>query len=88
MKSLKHVKSCGAKTREGSRCKKKVLRGKQRCRLHGGLSTGPRTEEGKARIVAAHHKHGRRSKAFLETRKRIWAKLRKKVAEMKAQGYL
>jgi hypothetical protein len=29
------------------------LAGKTRCRLHGGLSTGPKTEEGKARVVAA-----------------------------------
>ena len=88
MKSLNRVKLCGAKTRKGHQCKKNVLVGKQRCRLHGGLSTGPRTEEGKARIVAAHYKHGRRSKAYLETRKRIWAALRKKVTEMKIQGYL
>jgi hypothetical protein len=29
------------------------VRGKKRCCLHGGLSTGPRTPEGKARTVAA-----------------------------------
>jgi hypothetical protein len=29
------------------------VRGKKRCRLHGGLSTGPRTPEGKVRPVAA-----------------------------------
>jgi hypothetical protein len=27
--------------------------GKRRCRFHGGLSTGPRTAEGKVRIAAA-----------------------------------
>jgi hypothetical protein len=30
-----------------------------RCRLHGGKSTGPRTEEGRARIRAARTRHGR-----------------------------
>jgi len=30
-----------------------VVPGKRRCRLHGGLSTGPQTPEGKARIAAA-----------------------------------
>jgi hypothetical protein len=36
-----------------NRCKKWAVRGKKRCRLHGGLSTGPRTPEGKARTIAA-----------------------------------
>ena len=35
------------------------MKGKRRCRLHGGLSTGPRTLEGIARLRAAHTKHGR-----------------------------
>jgi len=67
--------SCGARTRRGTACQKPPLTGKTRCRLHGGLSTGPRTAEGKARIAAAHWKHGRRSKAFTEARKQIWADL-------------
>jgi protein-disulfide isomerase-like protein with CxxC motif len=37
--------------------------------LHGGKSTGPRTEEGRARIAAAQFKHGRRSKAFVEAQR-------------------
>ena len=79
--------NCSAKTRSGNPCQKPPMKGKNRCRLHGGLSTGPRTEEGKARIAAAQYKHGRRSKAFVEIRKKIWAELRNKEAEMKAQGY-
>ena len=34
-------------------CKAWALKGSCRCRMHGGLSTGPRTEEGKARAAAA-----------------------------------
>ena len=79
--------NCSAKTRSGNPCQKPPMKGKNRCRLHGGLSTGPRTVEGKARIAAAHYKHGRRTKAFVEIRKKIWAELRNKEAEMKAQGY-
>ena len=79
--------NCSAKTRSGNPCQKPPMKGKTRCRLHGGLSTGPRTVEGKARIAAAHYKHGRRTKAFVEIRKKIWAELRNKEAEMKAQGY-
>jgi hypothetical protein len=50
---------CGAKTRSGRPCAKYRMSGKRRCRLHGGLSTGPKTAEGKARIAAAQLKHGR-----------------------------
>lgn len=32
--------TCGAKTRSGGMCKKPPLKGKTRCRLHGGKSTG------------------------------------------------
>src|SRR5262245_4178671 len=38
------------------RCRKtaiKTKRGAWRCPLHGGLSTGPKSREGKARIAAA-----------------------------------
>lgn len=39
---------CGARTRAGTPCKQKGLYACGRCRLHGGLSTGPRTALGKA----------------------------------------
>jgi len=42
---------CGAKTRKGTPCKAPAVSGSNRCRLHGGLSTGPRTEEGRAAIA-------------------------------------
>jgi hypothetical protein len=34
-------------------CQSWAMKGKTRCRMHGGASTGPRTPEGKARVVAA-----------------------------------
>jgi len=80
--------SCGARTRRGTECQKPPLAGKTRCRSHGGLSTGPRTAEGKARIAAAHWKHGRRSKKFVEMRKKIWADLRAVEARMRADGLI
>lgn len=40
---------CGAKTRAGTPCKRKDLYDNGRCRLHGGLSTGPKTKAGKKR---------------------------------------
>jgi transcriptional regulator with XRE-family HTH domain len=44
---------CGAKTRKGGTCCNKSEPGKQRCKFHGGKSTGPKTPEGRARIAKA-----------------------------------
>ena len=41
--------ACGAKTRAGTPCKLTSIFINGRCKLHGGLSTGPPTKEGKAR---------------------------------------
>jgi hypothetical protein len=44
----------GAKLhRKSGWCRRWPVRGKKRCRLHGGMSTGARTREGKARAFAA-----------------------------------
>lgn len=47
---------CGARTRQGTPCEALAVWDFEndrprngRCRMHGGLSTGPRTEEGKRR---------------------------------------
>jgi hypothetical protein len=53
---------CGARTRRGGLCQMVVVAGMARCRLHGGLSTGPKTAEGRARIA--------------EAQRRRWQKLR------------
>ncbi len=86
---------CGAKTRAGSPCKRPAIMQKGRCRLHGGRSTGPRSEEGRARIVAANLKHGQRTKEKLsENRERAEAHreinfaLRTQTAVMIKQGFL
>lgn len=52
---------CGARTRAGCPCRAPAIRGKLRCRMHGGRSTGPRTAEGLARLRAARTIHGRYS---------------------------
>jgi hypothetical protein len=41
--------TCGARTRAGTPCKRKDIYNNGRCKFHGGLSTGPRTAEGKKR---------------------------------------
>jgi len=49
---------CGARCRDGSSCKAPPVWDKRldrpvngRCRMHGGLSTGPKTPEGRWRIA-------------------------------------
>ena len=49
---------CGAKTRQGTACRGPAVRGKRRCRLHGGLSTGPKTAEGLERCRTSALKSG------------------------------
>jgi hypothetical protein len=44
---------CGARKKTGERCRSKKLYRGGRCKFHGGLSTGARTPEGKARAIAA-----------------------------------
>jgi hypothetical protein len=50
-------KACGAKTRSGAPCKNRPCVGRERCKMHGGMS---------ARAGPTHPswKHGRRSKVF------------------------
>lgn len=47
---------CNAMTRAGMPCRAKSEPGRKRCRFHGGLSTGPKTKEGRARIAEAQRK--------------------------------
>jgi hypothetical protein len=54
------ARECGAKTRQGTPCRMQALSGRQRCRLHGGASTGPRSEAGRVAIAASNR---RRAKA-------------------------
>ena len=49
---------CGARCRDGSRCEAPPVWDRRldravngRCRMHGGLSTGPKTEEGRRRVA-------------------------------------
>ena len=59
---------CGARTRQGRPCMAPAIKGKRRCRLHGGKSTGPRTPEGLERSRRARWKHGRYSQQAREAR--------------------
>ncbi|MGE8943328.1 HGGxSTG domain-containing protein [Leptospira interrogans] len=54
---------CGARTRAGHPCQRKGLGRGGRCPNHGGLSSGARTEEGRARISRAQKQRWRKWRA-------------------------
>ncbi len=60
---LQH-RTCGARTRQGAACRQPAM-ANGRCRLHGGLATGPRTTFGLERSRCAGWRHGQRSAAVL-----------------------
>jgi hypothetical protein len=66
---------CGAKTRAGTPCRAAAIPN-GRCRMHGGMSTGPRTAEGIKRIRASRTKHGRYSQAAIKQRQESRAAVR------------
>jgi hypothetical protein len=56
-----------------------------RCRVHGGASCGPRTEQGRARIVVAKTTHGRLTKearAEAKARAKVGRRVRTELAEI------
>ena len=50
---------CGATTRRGTPCAAPVVWGKGRCRLHGGCSTGPKTEAGRQAIAESNRRRAK-----------------------------
>jgi hypothetical protein len=75
------AKRCGAKTRSDHPCKNFPLKGKRRCKLHGGMSTGPKTAEGIERIRQASLKHGRYTKVAIP-RRRVNRELLRQMREL------
>ena len=51
--------------RTKERCRAPAIKGKTKCRFHGGKSTGPRTAEGRARIAKANTTSGEYTKQYL-----------------------
>lgn len=50
--SIKRIPCGGRRRRDGKPCEALSVPGKRRCKWHGGMSTGPRTPEGKAKALA------------------------------------
>ncbi len=77
---------CGARTRAAGSCRQPAMPN-GRCRLHGGKSTGARTEAGRERLRSIHTRHGgygrdllawfRRMDAFIAETKQVMAESRR-----------
>lgn len=52
--------TCGARTRAGTPCKQKGIYVSGRCKLHGGMSTGPKSKAGRRQSAENGKKGGRR----------------------------
>jgi hypothetical protein len=71
----------------GNPCQRPAVKATGRCTRHGGKSTGPRTEEGRARIAAAQTKHGRLTKEKRAEAKRnaaVGRQIRAELGEIEA----
>ena len=67
---------CSAKSkRSQERCRNPAIKGKTKCKHHGGLSTSAKTPEGKARQIAANTIHGRETRAIRKERSAKLAEL-------------
>ncbi len=75
--AMQRAPRCNARTRSGGRCKKAALRGKKRCRLHGGYLTGG--------PVGNQHalKHGYYSRSRAEARRWAAEELKRMRPELK-----
>ena len=62
------TQKCRAHSRSGKQCGNFAVKGKRVCKFHGGLSTGPRTKEGREHIRQARTKHGRYSTEAMKER--------------------
>jgi hypothetical protein len=75
---------CQAKAkRTGQQCRRPATKGKKVCKLHGGLSTGPRTPAGRNRCAQARLVHGRETADIREERSLASARL----AVLEAAGH-
>ena len=57
-------------------CGSPAMHGKNKCKTHGGLSTGPRTDEGKLRCAKAKTIHGNDTRADRQIHRLAMKRLR------------
>ena len=80
---------CDAKSkRTKQQCRNPAIKGKTKCKNHGGRSTGSRTPEGKASQIAANTKHGNETRAIRKERSAKLAELYEIEKEMRNMGMI
>jgi hypothetical protein len=72
---------CGARCKRDKNrlCRQPCIKNRSKCRMHGGMSTGPKTIEGKKRSSIAPLKHGMFTKFAIAEKLKVremlkWAK--------------
>ena len=70
-------------TRRGTECQSAAYKHNGRCRLHWGLSTGARTQQGLQRISEANLRHGRQTKDKLAAQRHVAMVRRRVMGELK-----
>jgi hypothetical protein len=68
------------------RCQAPAIKGKTKCKFHGGRSRGSTTTDGRARQIAANTKHGNETRAIREERSAKLAELYEIEKEMRRMG--
>ena len=76
-------KRCLAKTRRGTACQRAAYKHNGRCALHGGRSTGPKTQRGLQGISDANIRHGRQTKDKLAAQRHAAEVGRRVLGELK-----
>ena len=86
---------CEARTKGGTICQRPGNKVNGRCKLHGGRSTGPRTEKGLARLSASKITHGETTaanRAKAKRRAEVGRQVRRELRAIETwaldQGYL
>ena len=80
---------CNAKSkRTKQQCRNPAIKGKTKCRHHGGWSRGSTTTGGRAKQIAANTKHGNETRAIREERSAKLAELYEIEKEMRNMGMI
>jgi len=74
--------------RTKQQCRNPAIKGKTKCRHHGGRSRGSITTAGRARQIAANTKHGRETRAIRKERSAKLAELYEIEKEMRNMGMI
>ena len=74
--------------RSKQQCRKAAIRGKQVCRIHGGASTGPRTEQGRKRCAAAKTVHGWETRELRKNRAEKFREMKSLISALEIEKFV